>query len=93
MQKTDAGASVNVLEGVSTTTTFKKEFTISTQIGDSRQKDRLSFTSLVHQINAGLNGGYKEDEVTEAVIRAGNPGVRIRSYLEGKPYLTLANLL
>ena len=92
MQKSDARTSVNVLEGVSTTTTFKKEFKISGQIGDSSQKDRHSFTSLAHQINAGLNHGYKEEEVTEAVIRGVNPGMRIRSYLEGKPHLTLANL-
>ena len=42
-QKSDAGASVNVLEGVSTTTTFKKEIKISGQTGDLRQKDRLSY--------------------------------------------------
>ena len=83
---------MNVLEGVSTTTTFKKEFKISGQIGDSSQKARFSFTSLAHQINAGLNHGYKEEEVTEAVIRGVNPGMRITSYLEGKPHLTLANL-
>ena len=71
---------------------FKKEFKISGQIGDSRQKDRLSFTSLAHQINAGLNRGYQEKEVTEAVIRAINAGLRLRSYLEGKPDLTLATL-
>ena len=91
-QKSDAGASVSVLEGVSTTTTFKKEFNISGQIGDSRRKDRLSFTSLAHQINAGLNRGYQEEKVIKAVIRVVNPGLRIRSYLEGKPDLTLANL-
>ena len=47
---------------------------------------------MAHQINSGLNGGYKEEEVTEVVIRAVNAGKRIRSYLEGKPLLTLANL-
>ena len=52
---------MNVLEGVSTTATLKKEFKISGQIGDLSQKDRLSFTSLAHQINAGLNRSYKED--------------------------------
>ena len=92
MQKSDAGASVNVLEGVSTTTKFRKGFKISGQIGDSSQKDRLSFTSFDHQINAGLNRGYKEEKVTEAVIPSVNPGMRIRSCLEGKPHLTLANL-
>ena len=92
MQKSDAGAGVNVLEGVSTTTTFKKSSKISGHIRDSRQKDQLSFTTLAHQINAGLNYGYKEEEVIEAVIRALNPGLRLRSYLECKLDLTLANL-
>ena len=73
-------------------TTFKKKFKISGQIGDSRQKDQLSFSSLAHQINAGLNRGYKEEEVIEAVINAVNPGLRLRTYLEGKPDLTLANV-
>ena len=75
-------------------TTFRKEFKILGQIGDSHQKDQLSSTSLAHQINAGLNRGYmyKEEEVIEAVIRALNLGLRLRSYLEGKPDLTFANL-
>ena len=80
MKKSDRGA----------TTTFKKEFKISGVIGDSSQKDRLSFTSLAHQINAGLNRGYKEEDVIEAVIRALNLGTRIRSYLEGKPHRDLS---
>ena len=92
MQKSDAVTSVNILEGVSTTTILKREFKISRQIGDSSQKDRHSLTSLAHQIIAGLNRGYKEEEVIEAVIRAVNLGMRTRSYLEGKPHLTLANL-
>ena len=71
---------------------FRKEFKISGQIGDSRQKDRLSFTSLAHQIDAGLKRGYKEEEIIEAVIRAINPGLRLRSYLEGKLDLELARL-
>ena len=52
----------------------------------------MSFTSLAHQINAGLKRGYKEEEIIEAVIRAINPGLRLRSYLEGKPDLDLARL-
>ena len=47
---------------------------------------------MAHQINAGLNHGYKEEEVIEAVIRVLNPGLRLRSYLGCKFDLTLANL-
>ena len=56
-------ASVSTLKGSTTIPSFKKEFKISSQTGNSRQKDRLSFTSLAHQINAGLNRGYQEKEV------------------------------
>ena len=82
--------SVSTSKGSTTIPSFQKELKISGQIGDSRQKDRLSFTSLAHQITAGLDRGHQEKEVTEAVIRAINPGLRLRSYLEGKPDLTLA---
>ena len=52
----------------------------------------MSFTSLAHQIDAGLRRGYKEEEIDEAVIRTIHPGLRLRSYLEGKLELELARL-
>ena len=36
---------------------FKRDFKISSQIGDVSRKDRLSFSSLVHQIENGLRKG------------------------------------
>ena len=71
---------------------FKRDFKISGQIGDASQKDRLSFSSLVHQIENGLKNDYTEDEIKEAVIKAINPALSLRSYLEGKVDLTLAKL-
>ena len=71
---------------------FKRDFKISGQIGDLSQKDRLSFSSLVHQIENGLKNDYTEDEIKEAVIKAINPALSLRSYLEGKADLTLAKL-
>ena len=62
------------------------------QIGDVSQKDRLSFSLLVHQIENGLKNDYTEDEIKEAVIKAINPALSLRSYLEGKVDLTLAKL-
>ena len=41
---------------------FKRDFKISGRIGDLSQKDRLSFSSLVHQIENGLKNDYTEDE-------------------------------
>ena len=71
---------------------FRKELRISGQIGEPNQKDRLSFTSLNHQIEAALLRGYNETEVIEAVVRAINPGLRLRSYLENHSRLTLTTL-
>ena len=71
---------------------FKRDFKISGQIGDVSQKDRLSFSSLVHQIENGLKNDYTEDEIKEAVIKAINLALSLRSYLEGKADLTLAKL-
>ena len=71
---------------------FKRDFKISGQIGDVSQKDRLSFSSLVHQIENDLKNDYIEDEIKEAVIKAINPALSLRSYVEGKADLTLAKL-
>ena len=71
---------------------FKRDFKISGQIGDVSQKDRLSFSSLAHQIENGLKNDYTEDEIKEAVIKAINPALSLRRYLEGKADLTLAKL-
>ena len=71
---------------------IKRDLKISGQIGDVSQKDRLSFSSLVHQSENGLKNDYKEDEIKDAVIKAINPALSLRSYLEGKADLTLAKL-
>ena len=62
---------------------FKRDFKISGQIGD---------VSLVHQIENGLKNDYAGDEIKEALIKAINPALSLRSYLEGKADLTLAKL-
>lgn len=41
----------------------------------SRQKDKLSFTSLTNKIKSGLKKGYSETEIREAVIKAVSPGL------------------
>ncbi|KAK6472741.1 hypothetical protein HHUSO_G27324 [Huso huso] len=71
---------------------FKKDFKIIGQIGEPGQRDKLSFGTLAHQIESGLNKDYTEIEITEAVIRAIVPGLQLRSYLEGKTDLTLPKL-
>ena len=71
---------------------FKRELKIIGQIGEPGQKDKLSFVSLVRQIEGALQKGYKPQEVVDAVVRAINPGMRLRNYLEGLSDLTLPRL-
>ncbi|KAL3979220.1 hypothetical protein ACER0C_017770 [Sarotherodon galilaeus] len=69
-----------------------REFKISGQIGEPGQKDKLTFSSLAHQIEQGISKGVPEVEIVDAVIRAIAPGLQLRSYLEGKTNLTLPTL-
>ena len=62
---------------------FRKECHISGQVGNAQQRDPLTYGSLTHQIEAAIRKGYKEIEVVEAVIKAVNPGIPLRSYLKG----------
>lgn len=71
---------------------WQREFKISGQIGEPGQKDKLSFSSLAHQIENGKNKNVPEHEIVHAVIKAIVPGMQLRSYLEGKANLTLPNL-
>ena len=67
----------------------RKEFKIKGQIGDPGQREKLPFTSLVHQIDRALSRGYPEADVVDAVINAMVPGLSLRAYLETKPDLDL----
>lgn len=71
---------------------WRRDFKISGQIGEPGQKDRLTFSSLARQIEHGLKRHYSEIDIIDAVIRAISPGLQLRSYLEGKPQLTLPTL-
>lgn len=72
--------------------TIRRDFRISGQIGEGGQRDRLSYTNLLYQIENGLRKGHSEPEVIEAVIRAISPGLKIRDMLEIKTDLTLTQL-
>ncbi|KAI2646088.1 Flavin-dependent thymidylate synthase [Labeo rohita] len=67
---------------------WNREFKISGQIGEPGQKDKLTFSSLAHQIEHGLSREVSELKIVDAVIRAIAPGMQLRSYLEGKPNLS-----
>ena len=73
-------------------TALRRDFKIMGVIGGEEQKDRLSFVSLIRQIDAGLEKGYQELEIIDAVIRAISHSLKLRSYLETMKELTSAKL-
>ena len=69
-----------------------REYKLSGQIGEPGQTEKLTFVSLMHQIDSGLKRGYKESEIVDAVIRAISPHSSLRSYVETLNDLSLAKL-
>ncbi len=50
--------------------TLRREFQICGKIGEAYQKDKLSDTSLINQIESGQHKGHSEAVIIEAVKRA-----------------------
>lgn len=72
---------------------LKRELKIHGQItAGEPHNEGLSFVSLVRQIDGAVKLGYSESEVVEAVIRAVSPALKLRSYLEMIPDLSLSRL-
>ena len=74
------------------TSMFRREFKIMGQIGEVGQKEKLSYVSLIRQVEVGLDRRYSEREVVNAIINSISPGLQIRSYLEGSGQISLARL-
>lgn len=55
--------------------TLRREFWICGQNGEAGQKDKLSYTSLINQIESGQCKGHSEVKIIEAVIHALSPGL------------------
>ena len=71
---------------------LRREYKLSGQIGEPGQTEKLTFVSLMHQIDSGLKRGYKESEIVDAVIRAISPHSSLGSYVETLNDLSLAKL-
>lgn len=71
---------------------IRREFRLNGQIGELGQKDKLSYTNLMHQIDTGRRKGHSDAEIVEAVVKAATPGLSLRDMLESKSNLTLAHL-
>ena len=72
---------------------FHKDFKIRGFIGDMGQKDKLSYISLLKQIEEGQSKGYSDKEIVNAVLRAITPGLYLRNVLETTDNLTLPRLM
>ena len=71
---------------------LRREFKIQGIVGEPGQKDKLGYQSLISQIESGLKRQYSEAEVVNAVVRAVQPGLQLRSYLESVSNLSLPKL-
>ena len=58
-----------------------REFKISGQIGETGQHDKLTYVSLIHQIDSGLKRGYSEKDVLDAIIKSISPHSSLRNYI------------
>ena len=74
------------------TSLLRKELKIKGQIGEASQKDKLSYISLMHQINEAKASGYDDDEIVSSVIKAMVPSLTLRNVLETTKDLTLKRL-
>ena len=75
------------------TSLLRKKSEIRGIIGNSGQKDRISFVSLTHQINDGRAAGYSDIEIVCDALKAMSPLLRLRTVLETMGGLTLEALL
>ena len=71
---------------------LRREFKISGQIGEPGQADKLTYLSLIHQIDSGVAKGYTEDEICDAVIKAISPHSSLRNYVLTMPDRSLGKL-
>ena len=61
---------------------FCRDFKLQGVVGDPGQKEKLAYQALISQIEAGLTKGYSDKGVVSAVVRAVQPRLQLRSYLE-----------
>ena len=75
------------------TSLIRKNFKIKGQIGEVGQRDKISFVSVMHQINEAKSSGYDEEDVINSVTRAMTPSLTLRNVLETIPHLSFTKLM
>ena len=68
---------------------FAREFKVSGQIREPGQKNKLTYVSLIHQMDSGLERGYSDKDVCDAVIKAISPHSSLRNYILTLPQRVL----
>ena len=81
------------LDVLKKTSLLRKEFRLKGSIGEAGQKEKLTYVSLVHQINQAKAAGYDQDEKMNEFIRAIVPSLTLRNVLEITTNLNLDRLL
>ena len=70
-QEGDGKMNITLELGVLKKTSFlRREFRVKASIGEAGQKEKLTYVSLMQQINEAKTAGYDQDEIVNGVIRA-----------------------
>ena len=72
---------------------FHKDFKIKSFIDEVRQRDKLSYISLLKQIEAGIEKRYSNKEILNAALRVITPSLYLRNVLETTEDLTLGRFM
>ena len=72
---------------------FHRYFKTRGFIGEKGQKCKVSFISLLKQMEEGRDKGYPDKEIVHAVLRTIAPGLYLRDVLETTENLTLSRLM
>ena len=75
------------------TSLLRKELRVKGSIAEAGQKQKLTYVSLMHQINEAKAAGYDQDEIVNGVMRAMVPSLTLRNVLETTTNLNLDRLL
>ena len=97
LEDTDNGeGNVSVLRELGVlkkTSLLRKDFKIKGQIREGGQRNKISYVSLMHQINEAKLSSYDEDDIINSVIRAMTASLTLRNALETTPHLSLKKLM
>ena len=61
---------------------LRKELKIKGQIAEAHQRDKLTYVSLIHQINEVQEACYDDSEIVNSVIKAMSLSLTLRNVLE-----------